>query len=211
MKIKLKDAFNVPNSLSLLRLVLIPLFCVMFLKGQDHYIFAGAALALSALSDLLDGFFARRLGQVTELGKWLDPIADKCTLGAVVACMWLRLHDEFPILTPVFAILIAKELAMAIGGLIVVRGLDSMVPSQIWGKVGTACFYVCMLCIVMMSMFDIGGAYRKIIIVVLAVLPAVAMIYAFIRYFIFGVQILRRKKSGVTSVPSESDAAGAQG
>ena len=195
MKIRFKDFFNVPNSLSMLRIVLIPIFVVTFLKGQNYYVYAGAALAFSALSDLFDGFFARRLGQITELGKWLDPIADKLTLGAVVACMWLKLHNEFRMLTPVFAVFILKELAMAIGGIFVVRGLHTMVPSQIWGKIGTASFYVCMLCIVLMSVFGVGGVYRRPLIIVLTVLPAIIMIWAFIRYCIFGVQILRRKRS----------------
>lgn len=185
---------NVPNSLSFLRILLIPVFCIAFLSGEEYYIPAGIALALSGLSDMLDGFFARRLNQITELGKWLDPIADKLTLGAVVVCMWINMHDEIPILTPVFAILILKELAMAIGGMIVVRGLDHMLPSQIWGKIGTACFYTCMLAIVIISMFDLGGEYSSHIIIALAVISALVMIYAFIRYCIFGVEVLRAKK-----------------
>ncbi len=186
---------NVPNSLSILRILLIPVFCIAFLNGQDYYIYAGLALALSGLSDMLDGVIARRFNQITELGKWLDPIADKLTLGAVVVCMWIEFHEEYPILTPLFAILILKEIAMAVGGMIVVRGLDEMVPSQIWGKIGTACFYFSMLIIVLLTAFDIGGAARPYIIVGLVTLSVVLMVYAFIRYFILGLEILRRKKA----------------
>lgn len=186
---------NVPNSLSVFRLVLIPVFCVTFLLGPDYYIWSGLALALSALSDLLDGYFARKLNQITELGKWLDPIADKLTLGAVVVCMWLSMHDEYPLVTPMFAILIGKELFMAVGGLIVTRGREEMVPSQWWGKLGTAVFYTCMFALVMISIFDIGGEYKRAIVISLVTLPTAAMIFALFRYIIFAVRLLQEKDS----------------
>ncbi|MBE6753898.1 MAG: CDP-alcohol phosphatidyltransferase family protein [Ruminococcaceae bacterium] len=185
---------NVPNTLSFLRILLIPVFCITFMKGEDYYVWAGAALALSALSDLLDGWFARKFNQITELGKWLDPIADKLTLGAVVLCMWLRFHGDYPELTPLFAILVIKELLMAIGGMIVVRGQDEMIQAQWWGKVGTAVFYTCMLAIVVLSLYDIGGQYQQPIIISLVALPAAVMVFAFVRYFIFALSILRQKK-----------------
>ena len=195
---------NLPNSLSALRILLIPVFCVLFLKGDDYYAWAGLALALSALSDLLDGFFARKLNQITELGKWLDPIADKLTLGAVVLCMWMRFHGDYPELTPLFAILIAKELAMAIGGMIVVKGRDEMIPSQWWGKVGTAVFYICMIAIVVISRFDLLGELQQPAIVSLVAIPAAAMIFAFIRYFFFGLRIVRQRKAAESGNDGES-------
>lgn len=182
---------NVPNTLSAIRLLLIPAFCAAFLAGEDYYIIAGLALALSALSDLLDGYFARKLNQITELGKWLDPIADKLTLGAVVACMWIRFHSEYPIVTPIFAILILKEILMAIGGFVIVRNCKKIAGSQWWGKVGTAVFYGCMLGIVLTSIFNWGGQHQSTIMVALIVLPAVFMVFALVRYFIMGLGLLR--------------------
>ncbi len=182
---------NVPNTLSVIRLLLIPAFCAAFLAGPDYYIWAGLALLLSALSDLFDGYFARKLNQVTELGKFLDPVADKLTLGAVVACMWIRFHDEYPIVTPLFAILILKEALMAIGGLIVIRKVNKMVSAQWWGKVGTAVFYSCMLGIVLVSINNWGGRHQSTIIITMIVLPALFMIFALVRYFVLGVRMLR--------------------
>jgi len=182
---------NVPNTLSVIRLLLIPAFCVAFLAGPDYYIWAGISLLLSALSDLFDGYFARKLNQVTELGKFLDPVADKLTLGAVVACMWIRFHDQYPIVTPLFAILILKETLMAVGGLIVIRKVNKMVSSQWWGKVGTAVFYACMLGIVLVSINDWGGRHQSVIIITMIVLPAMFMIFALVRYVFLGVKILR--------------------
>ena len=194
---------NVPNSLSILRILLIPAFCVTFMMGEQYYVWAGLALLLSALSDMLDGWVARKFDQITELGKWLDPIADKLTLGAVVLCMWLRFHEQYPALTPLFAVLIIKEALMAVGGLIVVNGRDEMTQSQWWGKAGTAVFYACMLAIVLVSIYDLFGAWQETVIVALVALPAAVMVFAFVRYFIFGLKLVREKKSAESAVVSE--------
>ena len=190
---------NVPNSLSIFRILLIFVFCAAFLHDPTNYIVAGAALVLSALSDVLDGFIARRFNQITELGKWLDPIADKLTLGAVVVCMWMHMHEEFPIVTPLFAILIGKELVMAIGGLIVTHGREEMIPSQWWGKLGTAVFYACMIGIVCISVFDLFPAYQHTIITVLVTLPSAAMLFALGRYIAFAIKILKSDKESAQS------------
>ena len=186
---------NVPNTLSVIRILLIPVFCVAFLAGPEYYIYAGLALALSALSDLFDGYFARKLNQITDLGKWLDPIADKMTLGAVVVCMWVCFHEEYPVVTPIFTILVLKEVLMAIGGLIVIGSCRKMVSSQWWGKVGTAVFYACMLGIVLTSIFGWGGQHQSTLIITLIVLPALVMVFALVRYFVLGVRMLRENKS----------------
>ena len=198
---------NVPNTLSVIRLLLIPVFCAAFLAGPDYYVYAGVSLALSALSDLLDGYFARKLNQITELGKFLDPLADKLTLGAVVACMWLRLHEEYPIVTPVFAILVLKELLMAIGGIIVIKSCRKMVSSRWWGKVGTAVFYACMLGIVLTSIFGLGGQNHSTIIITLIVLPALFMVFALVSYFILGVKMLRERNTEEISTSAPEQAA----
>jgi len=186
---------NVPNTLSVIRLLLIPAFCAAFLAGPEYYIYAGLALALSALSDLLDGYFARKLNQITDLGKLLDPIADKLTLGAVVVCMWIRFHEEYPVVTPIFGVLVLKELLMAIGGIIVMKNCDKVVSSQWWGKAGTAVFYACMLGIVLTSIFDWGGQHKSTLIITLIVLPALVMVFALVRYFVLGVKMLRESRA----------------
>ena len=188
---------NVPNTLSVIRLVLIPVFCVLFLMGQTdsvYYIWAGAALALSGLSDMFDGFFARLLSQETELGKWLDPAADKLTLGAVCACMWVRFRDEIPELTYLLALHIAKEFIMLLGGLIVFRR-RKIEGARWWGKAATVCFYTCMLAIMLLSfMLDTLPAARAMIIT-LAALSAAMTLHALVRYFIVGVRLLRQERA----------------
>ncbi len=77
MKGLFKGSLTVPNLLSVIRIILVPVFAVLFYK--DYLGWAVLALFLSALSDFLDGKIARRFNQVSELGKVLDPVADKIT------------------------------------------------------------------------------------------------------------------------------------
>ena len=94
---------TVPNALSVLRIVIIPFFAWFFLK--DQLLEAVALLVLSGLSDCVDGFLARKLNQVTELGKMLDPLADKLTQGVVAICLAVK----FPVIGPLLLVFIIKE------------------------------------------------------------------------------------------------------
>ncbi len=82
---KTSDLVTIPNIITYVRFVLIIPFVYFFLAEQ--YIYAAICIGLSGLSDCFDGMAARKLNQVTPLGKILDPIADKVTLFAVVICM----------------------------------------------------------------------------------------------------------------------------
>ena len=97
---------TVPNALSVLRILVVPFFAWRFLKGD--LVTAAVLLCLSGLSDLFDGMIARKFNQVTELGKMLDPFADKLTQGVVALCLAVK----FPVICPVLAIFILKELTM---------------------------------------------------------------------------------------------------
>ena len=93
---------TVPNALSVLRILIIPFFAWYFMR--DQLVAAVALLVLSGLSDCVDGFIARKLNQVTELGKMLDPLADKLTQGVVALCLAVK----FPVIGPVLLVFIAK-------------------------------------------------------------------------------------------------------
>jgi len=78
----MREAFNVPNSVSFVRLLLIPVFIWLALTDQTAW--AGALLGVIGATDWIDGYFARKLDQVTELGKMLDPIADRLAVAVAV-------------------------------------------------------------------------------------------------------------------------------
>ncbi len=107
---KTSDLVTIPNIITYVRFVLIIPFVYFFLAEQ--YIYAAICIGLSGLSDCFDGMAARKLNQVTPLGKILDPIADKVTLFAVVICMVIYV----PMVLPILVTLLVKDLIMLLGG-----------------------------------------------------------------------------------------------
>jgi len=116
---------NLPNILSLARVALLP-FIVLCLKYNQNGLLLGL-LFLAVLTDYFDGFFARKLGQVTDSGKILDPLADKICINTMVIALWL--WRGFPLWA---AVLIAvRDLMIVIGGLLVMRK-KKVVPVSNW-------------------------------------------------------------------------------
>ena len=80
--------WNIPNLLSLLRILLVPVFVILYLLSSDERMdlmyWSFGVLILSGVTDSLDGIIARKCNQITDLGKLLDPVADKLTQVAVV-------------------------------------------------------------------------------------------------------------------------------
>ncbi len=171
------------------RIILIPFFCVFFLMGSDYYPYAGLMLVLSGLSDMFDGFFARKLHQETELGKILDPIADKLTLAAVVICMWYVYHGRFPWLSLALGIMLLKEVCMAVGGMVIVSKGKKLVKAKWWGKIATVGFYTCMILIVALNIF-MESDKLTVIVPALAFFAAFLMLFALIMYFRMALKIV---------------------
>ena len=133
---------HIPNILSTLRILLIPVFAVLMLGGETFG--AGIVLVLSGLTDLLDGFLARRFDWVSPLGKVLDPVADKLTQVTVCIVMAIKLHRYWPF----FVLLILKDAVMLLlGGYLLTKGIR-IEGAKWFGKVVTALFYVTMAAIV---------------------------------------------------------------
>ena len=94
-----KDILNIPNLLSLFRLVLIPVYVHIYLNASAsrEYWLAGFILAISCLTDMVDGKIARKFNMISELGKVLDPLGDKVTQ-AVLACCLATKYDPMKLL-----------------------------------------------------------------------------------------------------------------
>ena len=108
--------WNLPNVLTWLRILAIPLIVFLFLFGARHthswaYPLAGLLFALAALTDTLDGYLARRLGQTTRLGSFLDPVADK--LIVAVALVLIVSRDPRPLMVLTAAVIIGREIAIS--------------------------------------------------------------------------------------------------
>ena len=139
--IKKEDWFTIPNILSYVRVALIPIYISMYINAEvvtDYYCAAGILL-LSGITDALDGIIARKTNQITDLGKLLDPVADKLTQVAVIAVMFV----ERPYVLPLLILFILKELFLLINNIILYRKDEFMDGSMWFGKVATVVFYVC--------------------------------------------------------------------
>ena len=141
---KLKWVWTVPNVLSLMRIALVPVFATLYLMSEENPVLLGwsiAALCLSGITDLFDGIIARKFNQISEIGKILDPIADKLTQVTVILCLAIRL----PRLWPLVILCGVKELLQAIGALLMLlRGNGRVQAAKWYGKVSTFVFYVSM-------------------------------------------------------------------
>ena len=120
---------NLPNILSLVRVALLP-FIVLCLKYNQNELLL-VLLFLAVLTDYFDGFFARRLGQVTDSGKILDPLADKICVNTLVIALWL--WRGFPLWA---AALIGIRDLMIVAGALFVMSKRKIVPVSNWpGKI----------------------------------------------------------------------------
>ena len=187
MKDLFKGCWTVPNLLSLLRILVIPVFAYFFIKGDA--VLAIVMLALSGISDFLDGKIARKFNQVSALGKVLDPVADKLTqitLAVLLFMSFNKAQDEaLKAFSWVFLVFIIKELIMVIfGGIMLLLNLRPS-AAEIYGKVSTFAFYFIMILIVAFGpevgmlrdvLFTIPQGLMMILVVVSAILTIVAFI-----------------------------------
>ena len=102
---------TIPNQLTLLRLLLIPVFIVVFYLPYSHSnLFACVIFILAAVTDILDGYYARKLNQISSLGVFLDPVADKLMV-AIVLVLLVQKNPEIYLAIPA-AIIIGREIAV---------------------------------------------------------------------------------------------------
>lgn len=159
MKFNYKELGSIPNLLSIMRLLLVPVFISLYLNAESvrDYRIAGAIILLSGFTDLLDGVIARRWNQITDLGKLLDPVADKITQAAIVFCLMLR----FPYMWIIVILFVVKESSMLIWNLVLIRQ-DKKLDGALWyGKVSTAVFYACMFLLITFP--DISALWANIL------------------------------------------------
>lgn len=124
------ESLNVPNVLTLLRILLIPVFIILFVNPTpDQSLAAAIIFAVAAVTDMLDGYIARRTGQVTKLGKLLDPIADKLlVLSALILLMNVERVSALVVL-----LIVGRELAVT-GIRAIAAGEGMIIPAETTGK-----------------------------------------------------------------------------
>ena len=195
-----KDLFDnwntIPNWLCFLRIALIPVFATLFIKGS--YIPAVILMIVAALTDLLDGKIARKFNMVSNLGKILDPIADKLSQIAIVVILIVKYWDGY--LKYILFLFIVKELLMVLGGaLLMAKGMRP-VAAEMWGKVATTVFYVFMIIIIALggegcALYDV--AFFKPFILpewLITAMVVISALLAFVSLFGYAPGFIRQLK-----------------
>lgn len=169
-----KDIFNIPNLLSLFRLVLIPFYVYIYLNANEpwQYSLAGVILAVSCLTDMIDGKIARHFNMITPLGKLLDPIADKLTQLVLTICLSLR----YPVMRPVLVLFLAKEIFQSIAALIQYRKGKALDGALLAGKICTTVLFTSFTLLVFIPNM------HPAIVNAFAVIDGICLIFAFIQY-----------------------------
>ena len=122
------NVWTIPNVLTMIRLILVPVFVALFLKG--HRMASLGVFVAASLTDMLDGYLARKLNQITDFGKLFDPLADKLMVLSAMVCQGIV--GVFP--WSAIIIVACKELFMVIGGLLMLKN-DVVVYSNYVGPV----------------------------------------------------------------------------
>lgn len=138
MKFNSKEIFTVPNILTYIRLLCVPVFCWLMLDNSItpyHVYIAFGIFVFASLTDILDGAIARKYNLISDIGKVTDPLADKLLQVSTMICLAIigNLHYAFVL------ILLLKELYMVLGGVVILRVFksDYVIESNKWGKIGS--------------------------------------------------------------------------
>jgi cardiolipin synthase len=135
---------NIPNALTIIRLMLIPGFAYYFFSPMEY----GSRIAvlifvLAGLTDVLDGFIARKYNLITRLGIVLDPLADKLMLLTVLISITLKNQIPFWIIV----VVATKETLLMLGAINLFSDHDIVVPANKVGKLSTIAFYIAILAV----------------------------------------------------------------
>ncbi len=143
-----KEIFTIPNLLSLFRLALIPVYIVIYLNATQtcQYYVAGGILAVSCLTDMVDGKIARHYNMITTVGKILDPLADKVTQLSLTICLSIR----YPVLLRVLVLFLIKEIVQLIAALFQFRRGKMLPGALLVGKVCTTVLFVSLMLLVLL-------------------------------------------------------------
>ena len=173
---------NTANKLTILRVVMIPAFLlVLYLDVPFANYWALAIFAVASVTDTLDGYIARHYNQITDFGKFMDPLADKCLVTA--AMLWFVEVGQMP----AWALLIVIVREFAVSGLRMVAADKGRVIAAGWsGKVKTAATMVC----VILTLLPLRGIVDQICTAVIVL----TTIYSGVEYFMKNADILAEAK-----------------
>ena len=151
-KFSKRDLWQIPNILCYIRFMLIPVFVVLYIKAEypKEYLRAAAVVLISGITDFLDGFIARKFDMITELGKLIDPLADKLTQASLIFVLVVKIKWMFLLLI----LFIILQLFLLVAGLVMLKKNARLNGAKWFGKVSTTVFYAVMLVLVSYPALD---------------------------------------------------------
>ncbi len=169
-----KEVFTIPNILSLFRLILIPVYVTIYLNAKvaADYMLAGTILAVSCLTDMIDGKIARHFNMISTVGKILDPLADKLTQFSLIICL-TRNHTVLWFLVSLFVV---KESFQLIAGAVNFRKGKMLKGALISGKICTTILFISLIVMVLFPHLSSN------VIIAITVIDSVFMLISFIDY-----------------------------
>ena len=174
---------NLPNILTATRFLLIPLFVIVFFAPiEKSVLYATYIFILAGITDILDGYIARKYNIITRWGQAMDPLADKLMQITVLLCFTIKKY------LPLWVILIVglKETLMIIGGIFLYTKKDKrVIPSNKYGKVATVAIYLAVLT----TAFSLPYSYLFI------KLAIVTVAYAFFKYSLIGIKEVKKTEN----------------
>ena len=188
---------NIPNILSCIRICLVGIFIAVFFSGEVYW--AIFVFFLAGATDVLDGYLARRNQWITNLGKILDPLADKLMQCTVLVCLLIKDYIPLWFVIP----FIAKELFMLLIGLIVIKRRSVVVVSKWYGKLTVCLFYATIGASIFFRDFFLDHRALGILMYIPAVFFAAFSLVAYIRHYSF-LKKLEPKKGKLLKIRKES-------
>lgn len=177
---KKDQILTIPNLLSFVRILMIPVIVWLYCEKEDH-VAAAAMIVLSGLTDIADGIIARKFHLVSDLGKILDPVADKLTQAALIFC----LIDKFGWMLWLFVLFAIKEITMGISGLVVIKKKDVVNSARWFGKLSTVVLYTVMILLFLFPNTPVEIANAMILIC------AAVLLLALVKYLRFHISLLK--------------------
>lgn len=171
----------IPNMITLLRLFMVPIFAVMFFSDvKNHYIYALMIFLLAGITDLLDGYLARKYDVVSVIGIVLDPLADKLMLLTALICLFVT-----AILPPwILAVMVISEGLLILAGIyLYFHKTEKVIPANKFGKMATILFTLAVVLLILLPTADISQWF---------LLLAVAA--KLISFSIYGLNFIQRSK-----------------
>lgn len=177
---KKDQILTIPNLLSFVRILMIPVIVWLYCEKEDH-VAAAAIIVLSGLTDIADGIIARKFHLVSDLGKILDPVADKLTQAVLIFC----LIDKFGWMLWLFVLFAIKEITMGISGLVVIKKKDVVNSARWFGKLSTVVLYTVMILLFLFPNTPVEIANAMILIC------AAVLLLALVKYLRFHISLLK--------------------